>query len=250
MSTKSRLTGLLMLVAGCIDQAEPAKPDAPAGAEGSSAREEASQSREARDWKSPLDCEQEPVGRLIAGVTYRSEPAHVGLGLQHAYPTPSGGLEPHVGIVGSSTGELDACEFVASSAACERALRDVLQPTPECAAGGACESFLVIVSDEGVVRIDGLHGLLDEIGPIDSPQEAALVAYYTGHQLNCPMDFENTSGTEARSTDDGFEIRTEWDSCGLILRESTHVTTDGEVTPIEVRHVVRTSSCAPTAATQ
>lgn len=99
------------------------------------------------------------------------------------------------------------CGTASKPKACHTALE---QLTPQkgfranpCDIGICLRYFLAVSRGDKVVAIDTLEGLRAFLGPIDTPQEAALLAFTQGYQLGC--DNPEHGAVRARP-DGGFQV--------------------------------------------
>ncbi len=115
--------------------------------------------------------------------------------------------------------------------ACRKALSETKLPpnrwrigTTDCAMTG-CMNVLVVSRGDVRTVIDGRGALVEFLGPIDTPEEAVLLAQTYDYQIGCATD--GNSGVRA-SADGGFDVLATIDQgCGHVERHLVHFARDG-----------------------
>jgi hypothetical protein len=155
-----------------------------------------------------------------------------------------GGLDSDGGYVSQGFASLwtatgSACATANNYAACRSTLDLVQMPSAPCKLNGVCGSFFVTTTGDEVTRSEERSSLIALLGAIDTPEKAALVAGYDGRQIACP-----SQGTQARRSGDGYDLRTQYDTCGGgIYLDTTHVSSSGELSATSSQRIGN-SGCA------
>jgi hypothetical protein len=129
-------------------------------------------------------------------------------------------------MMGITNGE--PCSGARDKAACQAALdsiADDLELSDTCGMIGSCRRYLVTTMGDEVKRYASREELLAFLGPVDSPEDALLLLYYDGYNVEC-------DDTHIASTAKGFvaEATVLLDSCPVrTARVSLQVSTDGVV---------------------
>jgi hypothetical protein len=170
-------------------------------------------------------CEQ---GRLaLSGLSLPSQPDFVQL--RQVGSTPNPDSERFESVISSSG---TACATASDTAACEAALRAL---TVESGFRRDClelctEYYLATTRGDVVTAHATVAALQELLGPIDTPQEAALRAFAEGYNLSC-TDLER--GAVRAEPDGGFRVvTTKGFACGpntAVTRFFLEVSASGEV---------------------
>jgi hypothetical protein len=232
-------------------------PDAPAGASGigGSAGNGAggaggSTPPMAEDWK-PIDCTGGQP-RVLVNVAFKQPFDYVGLFASAPNGMGMGGPFPAHTFVLDETGT--QCANASDTMACGVALGPLRMPSDACVQQSKCAPFLLTTHGDDVTRRDERSALLTLLGTIDTEYKAALVAMFDSHTIACSFDpgpppgqpnNPPLSGTQTKSSGDGFDLRTEWRAgcTESAYRETIHVAADGTLTTIEEQTQIAIFTC-------
>jgi hypothetical protein len=139
--------------------------------------------------------------------------------------------------------EGEACATAVDADACQHALADTLAVVPPETAFDKTEQvtakdFFVYTRDDGVYGFGDTAGMLDFLGPIDTPNEAALVLWAADRPVACDALFEEATGYRAMSH---YMVS----DCPISEQEvEVHVTPDGKVSETNQGPPVESNACA------
>lgn len=144
-------------------------------------------------------------------------------------------------FLGFVTDTGQACRTARDVSNCQATLDLLRMPGAACVQRGICGLFVLTTAGDDVTRSEGRASLIALLGAIDSPEKAALVALFDGHQVPCASPA--STGTQTRATGDGYDVRTELDRCGAQrYRETLHVARDGTLTRVATE-IIGPSGC-------
>jgi hypothetical protein len=138
-----------------------------------------------------------------------------------------------------------SCATASDKDACEEALASARKPGDNCPPNSRCHSYLVTTAGDEVSRTEERAAVVALIGVIDDRWKAVLLAAIDDYPLRCPgVSTMPLRGTETRSTESGYDLRTEWEVCSDgLYRQTLHVSTDGTITAEKAEKFFG-SSCA------
>jgi hypothetical protein len=105
---------------------------------------------------------------------------------------------------------------------------------------GMCARYVLTTRGDDVRTYASREGLLQFLGPIDSPEDALLLLFYDQHQVLCPgtstTDFRGIDPKSFEAQDDGYRVslRSHTSNCSQVTEElvTLHVARDGTVTEL------------------
>ncbi len=155
---------------------------------------------------------------------------------------PSLELVPHVDALGALG---TSCESAADRSACAAKHAELIKPNAACTEMKDCKPFAVVDEGGELNRIEDRSDLLALIGKVNTPSEAALLAFWDGLTLGCPVSHPTKPlrGTEVQAKDGGgYTVRSEWETCGPQYRHTMEVSADGETTELQTE-MLGSSGC-------
>lgn len=163
-------------------------------------------------------------------------------GIYREYPGgPPSSVEEALSNVQMEAGT--RCANAAAPAACSERFDELAKPSADCGDGRGC-GFLLTTQGDDVTR-GGRGALLDLLGPVDAPDKATLLALFDGYTVSCPVSEPPAlRGTETRAVDDGFEVRTEFEDCGVgYFQQTLEVSSDGKLSERSKVKIKEDSNC-------
>lgn len=159
--------------------------------------------------------------------------------IYQAYPASPGsdadagaGSPAYVSLV-SENGQ--ACRTAQNAGTCNATISLLRVPGTACVNNGVCGPFLLTTVGDEVTRSEARSTLVALLGTINTPEAAALVAIFSGLQINC--------NTLTRVSATGYEVRSEWDVClDHHYLETIQVAKDGSISGVQIQ--TSTSSCS------
>ncbi|HKU36907.1 MAG TPA: hypothetical protein VJR89_02135, partial [Polyangiales bacterium] len=154
---------------------------------------------------------------------YRTQPPGFGGSTQIAFAIP-------VDTQGT------ACSASTDRAACDAKLAMLAAPSAKCQEQRMCGPFALLTHKDELQRLekpdDG--AFLELLGTIDTPAKAVLAAFWEGLYLGCPKYFGGTTqvtlhGTEVSKQNGRWVVRSEWEACGPMSRDTMTLDEAGNV---------------------
>ena len=156
------------------------------------------------------------------------------LGLYASSRPPSSSSQSARAFLVDAQGTL--CAASSDPEICEKSVGRLEYPSAVCQENLTCAPFAITTSQDGLQRIDSPdQALLALIAPIDSPAKAVLAAFWQGLWVACPKAFAlgtgqmTLRGTEVSQHDGGWVVRSEWETCGPMSRDSVTLDAQGNL---------------------